>query len=101
MTTLFFWVSMRLLLHGKVSNHVLLLPAVVSALFWLALQVFAGLYFSSTIISDSRLYGPVGAIFSLLTWFIAVAAVVILGALTGDVWRQRRDAKADLRAAAP
>jgi hypothetical protein len=33
-------------------------------------------------------------VFSLLTWFIAIAAVVVLGALIGDVWQQRRQAPA-------
>jgi membrane protein len=47
-------------------------------------------YFSSTIISDSRTYGAIGAVFSILTWFIAIGAVIILGAVTGVVWEDRR-----------
>jgi membrane protein len=91
--TAFFWASMLLLLGRHVPARTLLLPAAVSALFWVGLQVFASLYFSATIINDNRLYGPVGVIFSLLTWFTAIAAVIILGAMTGEVWRQRRHAK--------
>lgn len=91
--TTFFGVSMHLLLGGRVSPRRLLLPAAVSGVFWLGLQGFAALYFSSSIVSDSRLYGPVGMIFSLLTWFTAIAVVVVLGATTGEVWRQRRLAR--------
>ena len=87
--TAFFWVSMRLLLGRDVPPRDLLIPAAASALFWLVLKVVAALYFSATIINDSRLYGPVGVIFSLLTWFTAIAAVIVLGALTGEVWQHR------------
>ncbi|MFL6136518.1 MAG: YhjD/YihY/BrkB family envelope integrity protein [Frankiaceae bacterium] len=86
----FFWWSMHLLLAGKLTWHALLRPAVATGLFWMGLEAFAALYFSPTITSDSRLYGTIGVVFSLLTWFIAIAAVVVLGALTGHVWQSRR-----------
>ena len=89
LATGFFWVSMRVLLDRDVPPRTLVLPSAASALFWLGLKVFAALYFSTTIINDSRLYGPVGVIFSLLTWFTAIAAVIILGAMTGEVWQHR------------
>lgn len=89
----FFWISLRLLLGGHIPSRDLVLPAAMSGLLWLCLQGFAALYFSSTIINDSGLYGPVGVIFSLLTWFIAISAVIILGAMAGEVWRQRRQAQ--------
>jgi len=89
-TTAFFWWSMHFLLAGAVAWRPLRLPAVVTAVFWTGLEGFAALYFSSTITSDSRLYGTIGVVFSLVTWFIAMAAVVVLGAVTGDVWQQRR-----------
>jgi membrane protein len=57
-------------------------------LFWLGLEGFAAIYFSSTITSDSRLYGAVGVVFSLLTWFIAIDAVIVLGAVIGDMCRE-------------
>jgi membrane protein len=98
-TTAFFCWSMHLLLAGGRPWRSLLRPAVLTAVLWIALEGFAALYFSSTIISDSRLYGSVGVVFSLLTWFIAIAAVVVLGALAGDVWQQRRAASAPGQAA--
>lgn len=88
-TTAFFWWSMHFLLGGAAAWGRLALPAVVTALFWLGLEGFAALYFSSTIISDSHLYGTIGVVFSMLTWFIAIAAVFVLGALVGDVLQMR------------
>jgi uncharacterized BrkB/YihY/UPF0761 family membrane protein len=54
------------------------------------LGVFSTLYFSSTIISDSKTYGSIGAVLSLVTWFVAIGSVIILGAVAGTVWRDRK-----------
>jgi membrane protein len=56
-----------------------------------SLGVSSKFYFSGTIISDSRTYGTIGAIFGLMTWFIAIGAVIILGAVAGAVWKDRRN----------
>lgn len=53
-------------------------------------EVFSKFYFSSTSISDSRTYGAIGAVFSILTWFIDIGTVIILGAVAGGVWEDRR-----------
>ena len=52
------------------------------------LGVFSKFYFSSTIISDSRTYGTIGAVFGILIWLV-IAAVIILGAVAGVVWDGR------------
>ena len=57
---------------------------------WVFLELFAAAYFASTIVSDSRTYGTIGVVFSLMTWFIAVGAVVVLGTALGATWRERR-----------
>ena len=88
-TVAFFWWSMHLLLRGQVPWRGLLVPAVVTAVFWMGLEGLGALYFSSSITSDSRLYGAIGVVFSLLTWFIAIDVVVVVGALAGDVGRSR------------
>jgi uncharacterized BrkB/YihY/UPF0761 family membrane protein len=54
------------------------------------LGIFSKFYFSETIISDSRTYGAIGAIFGIMTWFIAIGAVIILGAVAGAVWEDRK-----------
>jgi uncharacterized BrkB/YihY/UPF0761 family membrane protein len=49
-------------------------------------------YFSDTILSDSKTYGTIGAIFGIImTWFIAIGAVIILGAVAGALWADRRN----------
>jgi uncharacterized BrkB/YihY/UPF0761 family membrane protein len=86
----FFWWSMHLLLRGQLPWRRLLVPAVVTAVLWVVLEVFGALYFSASITKDSRLYGAIGGVFSLITWFIAIDVVVVVGALAGDVGQSRR-----------
>ena len=57
--------------------------------------MFAAFYFSSTIVSDSKTYGTIGVTFTLVTWFIAIGAVLTLGTVVGAVWQRRREATAD------
>jgi len=87
--TPFFWWTMHFLLSGRVSWRKLLLPAIATGAFFAGLGVFSKFYFSSTIISDSRTYGTIGAVFGILTWLIAIGAVIILGAVAGVVWDRR------------
>ena len=87
--TLFFWWTIHFLLLGRESWRGIRSAAIASALFWIGLGVFASFYFSSTIISDNRSYGNVGVVFSLVTWFIAIGAVIALGAVVGVTWRKR------------
>jgi len=56
----------------------------------MGLGVFASFYLSSTLVSDSKLYGQIGVVFTLVSWFIAIGAVITLGAVTGAVWQRRR-----------
>jgi membrane protein len=90
-TAAFFWWTMHFLLAGRVPWRRLIRAAALTALFWIGLELFSAAYFSAAIISDSRLYGPIGVVFSLLTWFIAIGAVITLGAVAGTTWDQRND----------
>jgi membrane protein len=89
-TAAFFWWTMQFLLAGRVPWRRLIHAALLTALFWIGLEVFSAVYFSAAIISDSRLYGPIGVVFTLLTWFIAIGAVIMLGAVAGATWDQRK-----------
>ena len=80
---------MHFLLAGRVAWRTLLPSAIITGVFYGGLDVFSRFYFSSTIISDSKTYGTIGAIFSIMTWFIAIGAVIILGAVAGAVWEDR------------
>jgi len=87
---LFFAWTMHFLLAGRMPWRRLLRPAVATALAWLGLGVFSSIYFSSTIVSDTKIYGTIGAVFTLLTWFIAIGAIIFLGAVAGATWQGRR-----------
>jgi membrane protein len=88
--TAFFWWTMRFLLAGRVSWRLLLRPALLTALLWIGLELFSAVYFSAAIISDSNLYGTIGVVFSLMIWFIAIGAVIVLGAVAGAAWNSRK-----------
>jgi membrane protein len=88
--TPFFWWTMHFLLAGRVPWRRLLPSAIATGAFFTGLGVFSKFYFSATIISDSRTYGTIGAVFGILTWLIAIGAVIILGAVAGAVWEDRR-----------
>ena len=45
--------------------------------------------FSGMVISNDEKDGPIGIVFALLSWLIAIGVVIIVGAVTGIVWRER------------
>ena len=81
---------MHFLLAARVPWRRLLPAALFTGAFYVGLGVFSKFYFSSTITSDSRTYGTIGAILGILTWFVAIGAVIILGAVAGVVWQDRK-----------
>lgn len=85
------YAGMHFLLAGRVPWRRLIRAAILTGLFWVGLGLFSAVYFSAAIISDSRLYGTIGVVFTLLTWFIAIGAVIVLGAVAGATWDQRKD----------
>ena len=95
--TPFVWWTMHFLLAGRVPWRRLLPSAIITGVFFGGLGVFSKFYFSETIVSDSKTYGTVGAIFGILTWFIAIGAVIILGAVAGVVWEDRRNCRSRSR----
>jgi membrane protein len=74
--TLFFWWSIHFLLGSRASWREVRPAAIATALLWIGLGVFAAFYFSSTIVDDSKTYGTIGVAFTLVTWFIAMGAVL-------------------------
>jgi membrane protein len=93
--TVFFWWSLHFLLAGRQSWRAVLPAALATALFWIGLGIFASLTFSSSIVEDSKTYGTIGVAFTLATWFIAIGAVISLGAVVGAVWHNRRNRPTD------
>jgi membrane protein len=88
---LFFWWTMHFLLDGRVPWRTLAASAIITGVFFGGLGVFSKFYFSGTIISDSKTYGTIGAILGIMTWLVAIAAVIVLGAVAGAVWTGRNN----------
>ena len=85
----FWWFTMWFLLAGRVSWRRLLPCAVATGAFWMGrLAVFAAI-FSGMVISYDQKYGPIGVVFGLMSFFIAVGVVIILGAAVGLMWQDR------------
>ncbi|MBV8994223.1 MAG: YihY/virulence factor BrkB family protein [Pseudonocardiales bacterium] len=89
--TAFWWFSMWLLLAGKVDWRELFPSALATGICWLGMVIVFRLTLSSTIASDYRKYGSAGVVFAIMTLLIAIGVVIILGALLGVVWRERRE----------
>jgi membrane protein len=80
---------MWLLLGGRVSWRRLLPPAVATGVFWFGMEAVFSVVFSGMVISNDQKYGPVGVVFALMSFFIAIGVVIILGAIAGIVWQDR------------
>ena len=85
----FFWFTMWFLLSGRVRWRYLLPGAIATGVFWMGMLVVFRHVFSGEVISDYNKYGTIGSVFALMSFFIAIGVVVVLGAITGIVWRER------------
>lgn len=86
----FFWWTTHFLLRGQIGWRRLLPSAVATGVGFVVLGVFSQVYFSSSIISDDKTYGAIGAVFSLMTWLIGIGVVIMFGAAAGALWNDRR-----------
>ena len=80
---------MWFLLAGRVSWGALFPAAVATAVFWVGMEAVFSVIFSGMVISDDEKYGPIGMVFALMSWLIAIGVVIILGAVAGIVWHER------------
>ena len=87
--TLFWWFTMWLLLAGRIRWRRLLPCAVATGVCWLGMEAVFAVIFSGMVTSDHLEYGPIGTVFALMSYLIAIGVVVILGAVTGLVWQER------------
>ena len=85
----FWWFTMWFLLGGRVPWRELVPGAVATGAFWLGMLVVFQFIFSGMVISYDEKYGPIGIIFALMSFFIAIGVVIILGAAVGLMWRDR------------
>jgi membrane protein len=85
----FWWLTMRILLAGRISWRKLFPAACATGVLYVGMELFFWLFFSGLVLSDARKFGPIGIIFALLSYLIAIGVVVILGAAVGLVWEER------------
>jgi membrane protein len=86
---LFGWSTMWFLLGGRVSWRRLVPPAIATGVFWLGMEAVFSVILSGMITSNNEKYGPVGVMFALMSYLIAVGVVIILGAVVGLAWQDR------------
>jgi membrane protein len=86
----FWWFTMWFLLAGRVSWKDLFPAALATAICWVGMETVFSFIFSNTVISDNQKYGAIGVVFALMSWLIAIGIVIILGAIVGVVWQERR-----------
>jgi membrane protein len=85
----FWWFSMWFLLGGRVPWRRLYPCAVATGAFWAGMLAVFAVIFSGMVISYNQKYGPIGIVFGLMSFFIAIGVVIILGAATGLMWQER------------
>jgi membrane protein len=102
------WWTQHFLLFGEVGWRMLLPGAVAISVGLLALRAFAAVYLSTAIRDNYDQYGPLGIVFMLLTWLIALSVVMLGGAVLGAALYEHRHATttppgepSDARDAAP
>ena len=85
----FWWFTMWFLLAGRVPWRALFSSAVATAVFWVGMEAVFSVIFSGMVTSYDKKYGPIGVVFALMSWLIAIGVVIILGAVAGIVWDER------------
>jgi membrane protein len=88
--TAFLWFSMWLLLGGRLAWRELFPSALATGIGWLGLVIAFRLTISGSITSSYHTYGTIGVVFVIMSVLIGVGVVVVLGALLGLAWRERR-----------
>ena len=86
----FWWFTMWLLLAGRIRWRDLFPSALATGICWLGMVIVFSIIFSSRVITDAKKYGSIGVVFALMSLLIAIGVVIILGAVVGVVWRERR-----------
>jgi membrane protein len=88
--TAFWGFSMWLLLGGRLTWRELFPSALATGVCWLGLVLAFRLTISNSITSSYHTYGTIGVVFVIMSVLIGVGVVIVLGALLGVAWRERR-----------
>lgn len=101
LATAWAWWTQHLLLGGRVGWRQLLPGAIAIGVGLVAIRLFAEFYLSSSIISHYQKYGPLGIVFIMLSWLVALSTVMLGGAVLGVVVQERRQERRERRDSAP
>jgi YihY family inner membrane protein len=89
LTALLFWLGMRTATAPEVAGRDLRLAAVLTTLFWQALQYLGGVIAAHQLRHASTLYGVFGLVLGLLAWIYLQARLTLI-AVTTDVVRAHK-----------
>ncbi|CUU59593.1 membrane protein [Parafrankia irregularis] len=84
MTAMFLWAGARVLTMGRLSWRSAWPVAFFTTIGLTGLGGFSRLTFSATIVSNESTYGPIGVVFTILSWLIGFGVVMIGGAVVGS-----------------
>jgi membrane protein len=87
--TAFWWLTLWILVAGRISWRRLFPAACATGVFYVGMVVVFSVFFSNMVISENKEYGPIGMVFALMAYLIAIGIVIILGAVVGLVWQER------------
>ena len=78
-----------MVLAGRVSWRRLFPCATATGLLWVGMEAIYSVTFSGMVASYNNEYGPIGVVFALMSWLIAIGVVIIMGAVVGLVLQER------------
>ena len=84
------WWTQHFLLRGAVAWRLLIPGAVAMTIGLVGLRAFAAVWLSTAISTNYERYGPLGIVFMLLTWLIALSVVMLGGPVLGAALNERR-----------
>jgi membrane protein len=84
------WWTQHFLLRGAVGWRLLVPGAIAMTIGLVGLRAFAAVWLSSAISYNYERYGPLGIVFMLLTWLIALSIVMLGGPVLGAALHERR-----------
>jgi membrane protein len=91
LATAFWWWSPHCLLSGQVPWRRLFLAGLATAICYAGLGVYIAYIGSPSILSNEAMYGPIGAVMTLVTAEIGLGVAVQLGAVIGAAFGRGKD----------
>jgi membrane protein len=83
LAVVFWWWSLHCLLLGQIPWRRLFAAGLATAVCYSGLGVYIAYVMSSSVVSNEAMFGPIGAVFTLLTAEIGLAVALQLGAAIG------------------